>query len=226
MLALAFSLVFLCKSLLYAEDCTRTVCVMQPEAGDILTSGVPSYIIVQINNPGVHLSKLKLYYTLVDPPKWKLIALRNCNLFYCPTDYLWAVVWVPSAVTTARIKAVLLDTNGQVVGRDKSDQFQIYPYGWGPFGVSPKSDTICENDKSCTAGKDVAKFTMMGMGMPPYTVTSSRPAVIPHLSDVYYKFNVDAVNGSTETDRDVTLTIKDSGNPQQIATVTVRVINQ
>lgn len=224
-LALAPFLVLLCVGLSYAE-CTKVICVTQPEAGDIFTSGAVSHIIVQINNPGVHLSKLQLFYTLVDPPKWKLITARNCNLFYCPTDYAWEVVWVPSTVITARIKAVLLDTNAQVVDKNKSDQFQIYPYGWGGFGVTPKSDTICENDSNCSAGKDVAKFTMMGIGMPPYSITSSRPHVIPSLSNVYYKFKVDAVNDSVGEDRNVALTIKDSGNPQQTAIVKVKVINQ
>ena len=117
------------------EACSKVIEVLKPASGDALTAGSVSYIKVDINDPVVHLSKLKLYYTVVDPPKWKLITIRNCNLFFCPTDYPWEVVWVPS--TTARIKAVLLDTNGQVVGKDLSAQFQIDPYGGIPVPSLP-----------------------------------------------------------------------------------------
>jgi hypothetical protein len=225
-LVFVVAMVFLFAGSSYAA-CSKVICVTQPASGDTITSGSVSYIKVKINDPVVHLSKLKLYYTtVVDPPKWNLITIRNCNLFFCPTDYPWEVVWVPSTVTTAKIKVVLLDTNGQVVGKAQSAQFQIDPYGGGPLRVSPASGTICENDSTCSAGKDVAKFTMMGVGIPPYTITSSRPAVIPNLSKVYYTFKVDAVNDSIELDRNVTLTVTDSGNPPQTATVIVHVINQ
>lgn len=224
-IALTSFLLVLFTCLTYAE-CTKTICVTEPEAGDIFTSGRVSYINVEINNPGIHLSKLKLYYSLVKPPKWKLITIRECSMFYCPTEYPWEVAWVPTVVTTAKIKAVLLDTNGQVVARDKSDLFQINPYNLGPLSVAPSSVSICENNKSCSAGKDIVKFYILGNGLPPYTVISSHPHIIPSLSNVYYQFKVNANNDSITADKNVILYVKDSSNPQQIVTVKLKVINQ
>ena len=207
------------------EACSKVIEVIKPTSGDTLTSGSVSYIKVKIVNPVVRLSRLQLFYTLVDPPKWNLITVRNCNLFFCPTDYPWEVVWVPSTVTTARIKVELLDTNGQVVGKDISDQFTINPYNPGPLRVTPTSDTICENDTSCSAGKVAAKFTFVGNGVPPFTITSSRPLVIPNQSNVFYSyFKVNAIDDSITVNTTVTLTITDFDS--QSTTATVNVINQ
>jgi hypothetical protein len=126
-LAVVVVMVFLFAGLTN-EAYSKVIEVTKPALGDSLRSGLVSYIKVTITNPVVRLSKLKLYYTLVDPPKWNLITARNCNLFYCPTDYPWEVVWISSTTNTAKIKAVLLDTNDQVVGKDLSDQFTIDPY--------------------------------------------------------------------------------------------------
>jgi hypothetical protein len=223
-LAFVAVMVFIFAGSSYAV-CSKVICVTQPASGDTITSGSVSYIKVEINDPVVHLSKLKLYYTtVVDPPKWNLITIRNCNLFFCPTDYPWEVVWVPSTVTTARIKVELLDTNGQVVGRDQSAQFQIDPYNPGPLAVTPASDTICENDTSCSAGKVSAKFTFIGNGEPPFTIKSSHPSVIPNQSNVYYYFKVNAINDSVTLN--TTVTLKITASDSQSTTVKVKVINQ
>lgn len=206
------------------EACSKVIEVVKPALGDTLTSGSVGYVEVKIDNPVVHLSKYKLFYSLVQPPKWQLLSIRKCNLFYCPTLYAWEVVYVTSTVPNASIKAVLYDTNGLVVGKDISDQFTINPYNPSPLTVTPTSDTICENDNTCSAGKVAAKFTFVGNGVPPFTVTSSHTSVIPNQSNVYYYFKVNAINGSITEDTSVTLTITDSDS--QSTSVTVNVINQ
>ena len=69
------------------------------------------------------MTSVKLYYTLDNGLTWKLITALPDNT----GSYLWSVPKVEKDKTKCKVKVVLKDAMGKVVGSDMS-RFHVYHY--------------------------------------------------------------------------------------------------
>jgi hypothetical protein len=134
-----------------------------------------------------------------------------------------------NAVGAGSATITVVDSDGQTVTANVTVTAPEPPEPPAALSVAPPSATICENSLACSASTEVAAFTISG-GVPPYTVTSLTPLVIPNPT-VFAGgiFSVNAINDSIVAavpggDVAVILTISDSASAGAIVTVTV--INQ
>ena len=99
----------------------EVVKVTYPNGGEILESGKTSNITWQTNGTIKPVAKTEIYYT-AGGGIWKLITTRNDNY----GSYPWEVPWVSSK--KCKVKVVLKDASGKVLGNDVSDKvFTIKP---------------------------------------------------------------------------------------------------
>jgi hypothetical protein len=125
--------------------------VISPNGGETLTAGQVWKVSIDINYAGVPtnigVGKYKLSYScqgsdyISDGQRiWKVITIRQCGLFSCPTDYLWEVPNVQISVNKpsrqCKVKVQLFDLKGGALGSDKSDDwFTITPYSGVPADI-------------------------------------------------------------------------------------------
>lgn len=129
-------IIFLFSGLVHASQ----VEVVQPNGGESLTSGQVYEIIINIVDPLFKPAKYELYYSCTgadfkddDGKIWKMIAMRSCSpVTGCYPTYLWEVPCLQRKVgdiRSCKIMVELIDANGKVFARDKSDfPFTINPY--------------------------------------------------------------------------------------------------
>jgi hypothetical protein len=129
-----------------------------------------------------------------------------------------STAFIANAIASGTATITIVDSDGQTVTA------AVTVSGAAPatISVAPPSASICENSIACSAATDVAAFTISG-GVPPYTVTSLTPTVIPNPISVLGGgiFTVNATNDSIAADTPVILTITDSASGGTAVTVTV-----
>lgn len=128
-------------------------------------------------------------------------------------------VTVPATATPGTVTLNVFDAAGGKTSATITIACAISPV------ISPISATICENDTSCSAGRDSVSFSIFD-GTPPYFTISSNPGVIAS-PGALATFSVNAINNTITADTTVTLTVTDSSVVcPATATATVTVINQ
>ncbi len=138
----------------------EVVDVISPDGGESLVAGKVYLVSIGINYgaipSNVRLGKYKLFYSCkgsdyIDESGkriWKLITIRPCGLFTCPSDYRWEVsnvqVSPDKPVRECKVKVQLLDMSGIGLGSDKSDDwFVIQSYGGVPVECPPYPAEYC-----------------------------------------------------------------------------------
>jgi hypothetical protein len=109
------------------SDLTFTIEVVRltsPNGGGTFVSGTVRTIKWLTNGTIRPVAKIKLYYTCNGGSTWKLITINEGN----PGSYTWTVPSVISRKNRCKIKVLLKDANGKIIGWDQSNKyFTIQP---------------------------------------------------------------------------------------------------
>lgn len=119
------------------SDSTFTIEVVKmtlPNGGEVWTSGTTETITWDTTNlPPTPVAKHRLRYTKDGQKTWKTIVTRSGN----PGSYNWKVPTVLNIKKRCRVKVVLFDSLGSIIGSDKSDKvFTIHPVNGGSGGCT------------------------------------------------------------------------------------------
>jgi hypothetical protein len=109
------------------SDSTFTIEVVNltsPNGGESLVSGNVHTITWQTNGTIRPVANTELYYTNDSGSTWKLITTLEAN----PESYTWKIPSVKWEKTKCKVKLVLKDATGKIIGRDSSNKyFTIQP---------------------------------------------------------------------------------------------------
>jgi hypothetical protein len=96
----------------------RVLKLISPDGNEVLRSGDISFIIWQVNKTLSEVSKIELYYSLDNGATWKVIRRE---LPGGRSDFDWKVPQVKGVIRKARVRIVLKDSSGKILGDDRSN---------------------------------------------------------------------------------------------------------